>query len=336
MLAFNVAGEWARPGFDATAAWLPLAEAQGPPARALMAATAALVLWAMARPPQRSPRYVATQALVLFWMTLALAAAVQFYAALGRGEIATRVPIPVALLSAAGLAALAWELRARSFRPPDPACPVEVRVLAAVFAAVAVTVIFTWGQFFLAGPVVRPGRADCIIVMGSGVKPDGRPSVSLYDRTRAACELWKRGAAPALIFSGGPVPKLEDRLAAARPGLSEADVMDALARDFGVPAEARVRDPDGHSTFRTVLSCRRIMQAFGWRTAIVVSHDYHLSRTALAFHRGGLEVRTWPAPRSQLTLKDVTIVIRESAAWVYYYFRPLWQPFRVAATERPG
>lgn len=329
LLAFNLLGEWARPRFDATAAWLPLAEADGALARLLMGATAALVLWAMVRPPVRAPRYVATQAVILFWLVLAVLACLRQFETAAALPAHPGLPVPYVALTVVGLAALAWHLRRVHRAPPDETLPPEARIFAGGAAAALVALVFTWGQFFLFGPrdlVEIPRSVDCIIVMGSGVRPDGTPSVSLYDRTRAGCDLYTRGYGKALIFSGGPVTRLDDDVSAARAGLTEAQVMREIAGRLGVPPECCLLDDAGRSTFWTVVSCRQIMRRQGWRTAVVVSHDYHLSRTALAFHRGGQEVCTHAAARSRINLKDFTVVARESAAWVYYYFRPLWQP----------
>ncbi len=112
-------------------------------------------------------------------------------------------------------------------------------------------------------------------------------------------------------------------------GTSEPEAMAETAAGMGIPSQAYLLDEEGSSTYDSARSVRWIMRMRGWRTALVVSHDYHLSRTWLAFRRAGIRVRTVPADRSEFFLKPTLFqTFRESAAWTYYYFRPLWEPPR--------
>ncbi len=196
--------------------------------------------------------------------------------------------------------------------------PAKARAAGILAGLVCMEALFFFGQFFLVGGTALRKKADCIIVMGAGVMPGGVPSLSMNDRTLKGCELLKDGWSDAIIFTGGP----------SEHGVSEPALMREIAAREGVPVGASVLDEQGRSTHDTVISARKIMARRGWSSAIVVSHDYHLSRTRLAFHRGGMQVSTWPAKRSRFTFHDVYIVMREAAAWRYYYFRPLWDSLR--------
>jgi len=44
--------------------------------------------------------------------------------------------------------------------------------------------------------------ADCILVLGAGLKPDGSPNHMLQDRLDQGIALYKAGAAPKLLLSG--------------------------------------------------------------------------------------------------------------------------------------
>ena len=89
--------------------------------------------------------------------------------------------------------------------------------------------------------------ADVIVVLGSGVRPDGRPSSSLRARTLHAIDLYRKGLAPRLYLTGG----------VGRFGPSEAAVMRKLALDAGVPESALVLDETATSTLESVDNAAR-------------------------------------------------------------------------------
>ncbi len=327
---FNLFGEIVRPGFDASLLWMPLRPYPWWASRALLGATTFLLFWSLMRPAQSAWRYVLTQTLLLF---LALSAGLDgalYYRRLASKEIQSAIPFPFAWLVALTLGTQIWRIRrGAGFQPspqrvessmPGGAAPTSTRVSATAAGIAAVVALFLLGQFFLFGQTAHLQEADCIIVMGAGVLPDGTPSRSLRDRTRRGCQLYFAGFSRHLIFSGGP----------SGGGVTEPEAMMTIARQLGVPSRACIRDELGTSTYRTAISTRRIMKQRGWRTALVVSHDYHLSRTWLAFHRAGVTVYTVPAKRSRLVIHDAYSILREMAAWLYYYPRPLWEPFRTS------
>ena len=301
----NFVGNLVRPGFDANALWVPLYD--DPLTPPLVALMTVFLLWSLLRPRCPAWRYILTQTLLIFLAVDAAAAAAKSHLA---EDISDGFPPVLAWLVAAAL--ISQVLRVWRDGSPDrraPVCPPEVRVLATVAGMVMVAALFLLAQFFVWGTAQRRANADCIVVMGAGIMLDGGPSTALYERTRTACRLWRAGCAPYLIFSGGPW---------------EPRAMRYVAEEMGIPRECQVLDPEGLSTFHTALSARRIMRERGWRTAVVVSHEYHLSRTWLAFRRAGVTAETAAAERTRIIPKDAYHIPREMAAWVYYYFRPLW------------
>ena len=314
--AFNLIGNWVEPGFDANVLWVPLAPYDGWLTQAVVWLTTVFLIWNLLRPRCGAWRYVVTQALLIFLALNAAVAGVKFYL---RDEIGWTLPLPFAWLVAAVLMSQIWRVRrAASGTSPAARCDPEVRVLATAAGVIIVAVFFLLSQFFIWGTVSHLRRADCIIVMGAGVMPGGGPSTALYERTRTGCQLYLAGYAPHLVFTGGP----------GVPRASEPAAMASVARAMGIAPANCVLDELGRSTFDAAISARRIMRERGWRTALVVSHEYHLSRTWLTFRRAGVSVHTVPADRTRIIVKDVYHVPREMAAWIYYYFRSLWEPLR--------
>ena len=65
-----------------------------------------------------------------------------------------------------------------------------------------------------------------------------------------------------------------------------------MLAEHGVPLERIIGDPDSTSSWEEAVNTRRIMEANGWRRALVVSDPYHLRRLswtwARAFRDSGL------------------------------------------------
>ncbi len=155
-------------------------------------------------------------------------------------------------------------------------------------------------------------RADAIIVLGSAVWAGERASPSLYARTQHAIALYRAGYAPALILCGG--------LGGYPP--SEAEVMRRLAASAGVPADALLLDDQSHSTEENLANAKALMDARGWRSALIVSDPFHLLRAELiardlgidAYGSGALDSPTSTAPQLH-----VWYTAREALALVWYY-----------------
>ena len=160
--------------------------------------------------------------------------------------------------------------------------------------------------------VDRAQRADAIIVLGSAVDPGGRASPSLNARIQRAIELYRAGYAPRLILCGG---------VGYNPP-SEAEVMRRISVSAGVPAEAIVLEDRSRSTEQSLANAKAIMDARGWRTALIVSAPYHLLRAEIIAHDLGMDASASPA-RERASFSAPALRLwyntRESLALVWYY-----------------
>jgi uncharacterized SAM-binding protein YcdF (DUF218 family) len=108
-------------------------------------------------------------------------------------------------------------------------------------------------------------RSDAIIVIS------GDEDLA---RLREGLRLWRSDWAPRLIFSG-----------AAREGpISNAADMRRRALAEGVPAAAILLDERGADTYGNAINTRRLMEAHGLRSAILVTSPYHLQRASVTFN----------------------------------------------------
>ncbi len=119
-------------------------------------------------------------------------------------------------------------------------------------------------SIFTADTFQSDEKADCILILGAGVK-DGKPKPMLRDRLLTGIELYKSGAAEKIIMSGDH----------GRADYDEVNVMRAFALEQGVKAEDIFLDHAGFSTYDSVYRAKNI---FGAESIITVSQKYHLYR----------------------------------------------------------
>lgn len=119
-------------------------------------------------------------------------------------------------------------------------------------------------NIFTADTFKNDEKADCILILGAGVK-DGKPKPMLRDRLLTGIELYKSGAAEKIIMSGDH----------GRADYDEVNVMRAFALEQGVRAEDIFLDHAGFSTYDSVYRAKNI---FGAENIIIVSQKYHLYR----------------------------------------------------------
>ena len=108
------------------------------------------------------------------------------------------------------------------------------------------------------------GTADCILVLGAGVKGE-TPSHMLEDRLLEAIKLYEAGVAPKIIMSGDH----------SRTDYDEVNVMKAFAIEHGVPSEDIFMDHAGFSTYESIYRAKAI---FGVKSIVIVTQKYHLFR----------------------------------------------------------
>jgi uncharacterized SAM-binding protein YcdF (DUF218 family) len=158
-----------------------------------------------------------------------------------------------------------------------------------VFGYVSFLLLSYAGYAFAYGRLARTGRAEFVIVLGAGLRPDGGVPPLLASRLNRGQVVWtaldRRAAAagtfrPLLIVSGGK--GADERLA-------EAAAMAGYLAGRGVPAEALVLEDQSASTEENLRFSLGIMERIrpGSRAAIVTS-DFHAFRAALIARRIGL------------------------------------------------
>jgi uncharacterized SAM-binding protein YcdF (DUF218 family) len=168
-----------------------------------------------------------------------------------------------------------------------------IRLLKGVWRAAALLVVGVVGLWLLtlvlilaAGGLPSVKRSDAIMVLGAA-QYNGRPSPVLKARLDHALELYDRGLADRIIFTGG---------IGAGDTLSEAEVGRRYALKHGVADSVILLERFGGTSAQSVGAAAALMHAHGLETALVVSDSYHMLRLELLARRAGIRPYRAPAP----------------------------------------
>ncbi len=118
--------------------------------------------------------------------------------------------------------------------------------------------------------------ADCVLILGAGVRNDGTPSHMLEDRLKTGLSLYEIGAAPKVLMSGDH----------GRVEYNEVGVMKEFATERGIPSEDVFMDHAGFSTYESLYRARDVFAA---KRVIIVTQEYHLYRALYIADRLGID-----------------------------------------------
>ena len=163
-------------------------------------------------------------------------------------------------------------------------------------------------------------KADCILVLGAAVKPDGMPSAMLEDRLAVGVALYKDGAADKLLLSGdnGSVE------------YNEVKAMKNYALAHGVAAKDIYLDHAGFSTYESMYRAQAI---FGVERVIIVTQTYHEYRAIYDAQRLGMQAAGVSADQQRYcgqTGRD----LREVMARIKDFFKCIAKPLPTYLGEK--
>jgi len=174
-------------------------------------------------------------------------------------------------------------------------------------------------EHFLSAAAEMPD-ADCVLVLGAGVRPDGSPSAMLEDRVKTGLAIYQSGTVARMLMSGDH----------GRTDYDEVGCMRELALAAGVPAEEIFLDHAGFSTYESLYRAKEI---FGVQSVIVVSQEYHLYRALYIAEALGIEAVGVSAdlrPYAGQSMRD----LREAAARVKDFLTVFFRPEPTYLGER--
>lgn len=177
--------------------------------------------------------------------------------------------------------------------------------------------------------------ADAIVILGGGTY-FGAPEYAGQDTIRAAvlvrlrygARLHRETGKPILVSGGRPLGN----------SVSEAQQMRAaLERDFRVPV--RWTEDASDNTFENARNAFRVLQADGIRSIYLVTHAWHMPRSADVFRRAGFEVVEAPTAfttRYRTDLLDFlpnADALHDSSIFVHELIGQLWYRVRLAISN---
>ncbi len=136
-------------------------------------------------------------------------------------------------------------------------------------------------------------QAEVIVVLGGGTEAadSPRPTVevnSAGDRVLYAAHLYRQGAAPHLLLTGGEIDWQSGG------GSSPADQMAAILIEIGIPQEALWLETESQNTYENALNSRAILEEKGINRILLVTSAMHLPRAVAVFEKQGFEVVPLP------------------------------------------
>jgi uncharacterized SAM-binding protein YcdF (DUF218 family) len=164
--------------------------------------------------------------------------------------------------------------------------------------------------------MARPAAA--IVVLGAA-QYVGHPSPVLRARLDHAIDLFRRGFAPRIIFTGG---------FGNRDTTSEAAVSQRYAIEHGVPSSAILIENSGRSTAESLRHVSSLMDAEPSREVILVSDPFHSLRLSILARRFDLIPLTSPTRSSPISLNRRT-------AWKYTLAESVKVPIAFLLERRP-
>ncbi len=156
------------------------------------------------------------------------------------------------------------------------------------------------------------GPADVAVILGNRVYADGSLSSWLKGRTDAALKLYKEKKVKKIFASGRISPKEEG-------GYPEGNAMKEYLVRNGVPAEDVIADNEGINTYWTAENYLHWSKANNYKSVIVVSQFYHITRTKYIFWKVGVQ-NVHDVSSDEYSWRDVVGTLREVPAFYKYLF----------------
>ncbi|KRG68263.1 YdcF family protein [Pseudoxanthomonas dokdonensis] len=132
--------------------------------------------------------------------------------------------------------------------------------------------------------------ADVIIVLGAAAY-DAKPSPVFEERIRHGVDLYKRGYASKIIYTGG--------YGGSGARFSESQVARRYSIKAGVPEQDILIESVSRNTHENLRQARGLMQTYDLERAIIVSDPMHMARALRISHELGIDAVGSPTPTSR-------------------------------------
>jgi vancomycin permeability regulator SanA len=154
------------------------------------------------------------------------------------------------------------------------------------------------------GLVDKKANADIAVILGNKVNVDGTLSTRLIKRLECGLNLYKSHRVKRLIVSGG----------FGTEGFYEGDKMRDFLIKNGIPDSVIIVDNKGDNTLQTVKNTLQLKDKLHFKSLIVVSQYYHLTRVKMLFKKSGFNNVSSVSP-DYFELRDIYSLLREFFAY---------------------
>ena len=162
----------------------------------------------------------------------------------------------------------------------------------------------------------QAAEADVIIVLGAAAY-DANPSPVFEERIRHGIDLYKRGLAERMLFTGG-----FGQRAGKRARYSESQVAQRYALRHEVPKQAILIETESRTTWQNLQEAAELMQANNLHRAIIVSDPLHMARALRLARTAGIDALGSSTPTSRF--RSFQTRWRFLLQEVYFFHRDLF------------
>lgn len=150
-------------------------------------------------------------------------------------------------------------------------------------------------------------HADAAVVLGAAVWGNELSPV-FRERVNHAIHLYRNGRVRKLIFTGGKGSPGEP---------AESSAAREYARRSGVQADDILTEESSHTTYENILYAKRVADAHGLKSVLVVSDPLHMKRAVVM--AGDLGLAAYPSPTPTTRYRSVQSQAGLLAHETYYY-----------------
>lgn len=147
-------------------------------------------------------------------------------------------------------------------------------------------------------------KADVAVILGNKVNEDGTLSKRLEKRLACGLNLFRQKRIKKIIVSGG----------LGKEGFYEGDKMKNYLVKNNIPPEVITVDNLGNNTIETVENTLRLKDSLNFKSLIVVSQYFHVTRTKMLFKQKGFKNLSSVSPR-YFEWRDFYAITREFFAY---------------------
>ncbi|MBQ4265931.1 MAG: YdcF family protein [Clostridia bacterium] len=127
---------------------------------------------------------------------------------------------------------------------------------------------------------------DAILLLGYGLDEHDQATQELRLRVLAAAKAYEEGYARVIVACGGTTEGHH---------ISEAEVMEKLLLEAGVPKEAILLENQSQITIENMRFAADVLGGTKGRRVLVVTSDYHVRRSVLTAMRAGFRAKGYAA-----------------------------------------